>query len=153
MSTTDRFSQVIIRWVGVFMRRSAHDFMQIMKEEGLSMAQVSTLMRLYYQNNCDVSSIGASMGVTNAAASQMVDRLVQLGLLTRTEDERDRRVKNIALTKKGRALIERTIDVRRRWIEELTGVLTHEDQESIIRAFDLLTEAAEKLGPAKPPES
>ncbi len=145
MSRTETFSEVIIHWAGVFMRRSAHDFMQTMKSENLSMTQISTLMHLYYHPDLDVSSIGTFTGVTNAAASQMIERLVQQGLLRRTEDPADRRMKKLALTDKGRKLIEATIEARKRWMEELTGLLSPVQQEDIIQSISLLTKAAEQL--------
>ncbi len=145
MSTSKQFSEVLIRWTGVFMRRSVHDFMNIMKEQGLSMPQISTLMRLYYQHECDVSSVGSAVGVTNAAASQMVERLVQQGLLERNEDPDDRRVKVLTLTDKGRQVIEAFLDSRRRWMEQLTSVLSPADQRAIIHAMGMLTDAAQNL--------
>ncbi len=71
--------------MAVFMRRSMHEFMDSMKDTGLSMPQLTTLIRLHYHGPCPISGIGDDLGVTTAAASQMVDRLVHLGLLDRTE--------------------------------------------------------------------
>jgi DNA-binding MarR family transcriptional regulator len=72
----------------------------------------------------------------------MVDRLVQLDLIQRAEDQQDRRVKQVALTEKGRALIEKGIEIRRSWMEELTTALTPDEQQAIIAALTLLTQAA-----------
>jgi len=70
--------------------------------------------------------------------------LVQLDLIERTEDPEDRRAKRLALTQKGRALIEKGIEARSKWIEGLTDALTPEQQNMIISALTLLTEAAQK---------
>jgi DNA-binding MarR family transcriptional regulator len=145
MSTSEQFSQVLQEWVGVAMRRSTVDMMQAMKESGLSMPQLSSLIGLYYRKMCGVSDLGSLLGVTNAAASQMVERLVQLGLLDRTEDPLDRRGKNITLTPKGQELIHKNLDARRKWMEDLTTALTPEEQQSIITALKLLTHAARTL--------
>ena len=145
MSTSEQFSQVLQEWVGLFMRRSTADMMLSMKESGLSMPQLSSLIRLYYRKMCGVSDIGSHLGVTNAAASQMVDRLVQQGLLDRTEDPLDRRGKNITLTPKGQELIGKNLEARRKWMEDLTTALSPEEQQSIITALKLLTNAARTL--------
>ena len=145
MCAAKQFPEVILEWNGEFMHRSMRDFMRLMKESGLSMAQLSTLMKLYYNASCDISDVGVHLGVTNAAASQMVDRLVQQGLLSRTEDLQDRRVKRLTLTPHGRSLIGDSIQARKRWMEELTVSLTTEEQQSIINALTLLTETARKL--------
>jgi DNA-binding MarR family transcriptional regulator len=139
------FTSVLRKWAEVFMRRSMHDFIQFSKESGLSMTQLNTLFRLYYAGACGVSDLGDHLGVTNAAASQMVDRMVQQGLLGRSEDSADRRVKKIALAPKGRQLVEESIDARRRWMEQLTDKLTVDEQKSISAALVTLTAAARQL--------
>jgi DNA-binding MarR family transcriptional regulator len=150
MSSSDRLPGVLTEWTGVLMHASSNDFSRIMRDYSLSMPQLSTLMRLYYRRAGAVSDIAVALGVTNAAASQMVDRLVQLGLIDRLEDKLDRRVKHVELTEKGRALIQRTMDVRRRWMEDLTTRLTPEQQEAIVTALTLLTEAARHLEQPEP---
>ena len=144
MSSTKVLTEVIRDWSEVFMHRSMRDFRRFMDETGLSFSQINILMRLVHGKSTGVSEIGEQLGVTNAAASQAVDRLVQLDLIERTEDPEDRRAKRLALTQKGRALIEKGIEARSKWIEGLTYALTPEQQNMIISALTLLTEAAQK---------
>ena len=92
----------------------------------------------------EFSEIGERLGITNAAASQSIDRLVNLGLIKRTEDPEDRRAKQLALTPSGQALIEKGIEARSQWIEDLTEAFTPAQQDMIIAVLTLLTEAARK---------
>jgi DNA-binding MarR family transcriptional regulator len=142
MSPTKELTKVIHEWSEVFMNRSGRDFKRFMDETDLSFSQISVLMRLKHGGNIGVSEIGDQLGVTSAAASQAVDRLVQLGLIERTEDPEDRRAKRLALTPKGCTLIEKGIEARSQWIEGLTDALTPEQQSMIISALTLLTAAA-----------
>jgi DNA-binding MarR family transcriptional regulator len=142
MSPTKELTEVIHEWSEVFMRRSGRDFKRFMDETGLSFSQLNVLMRLYHGAKSGVSEIGEQMGVTSAAASQAIDRLVLLGLIERTEDPVDRRAKRLELTPKGRTLIETGIAARSRWVEGLTDALTPEQQSLTISALTLLTEAA-----------
>jgi DNA-binding MarR family transcriptional regulator len=137
-------TEVIREWSEVFMHRSMRDFKRFMDATGLSFSQISILMRLVHGGNAGVSEIGGQLGVTNAAASQAVDRLVQLGLIERTEDPKDRRAKRLALTQKGRALVEKGVRARSQWIESLTEALTPEQQNVIVSALTLLTEVSRK---------
>ncbi len=137
-------TEVIREWSEVFMHRSMREFKRFMDATGLSFSQINILMRLFHGGSAGVSEIGDQLGVTNPAASQAVDRLVQLGLIERTEDPEDRRAKRLALTQKGRTLIEKGVEVRSQWIEGLTDALTPEQQNMIISALTLLTEAAHK---------
>ncbi|MGA7193593.1 MAG: MarR family transcriptional regulator [Anaerolineales bacterium] len=142
MSSTKALTEVIHEWSEVFMRRSGRDFKRFMDETGLSFSQLIVLMRLYHGSKSGVSEIGEQLGITNAAASQSIDRLVNLGLIERTEDPKDRRAKQLVLTRKGQALIEKSVKARCQWIESLTDVLTPEQQSITISALTLLTTAA-----------
>lgn len=142
-----RFTLVLQDWAEVFMRRSMRDLVQFTKDSGFSMAQLNTLMHIHFRGACGVSDIGSHLGVTNAAASQMIDRMVQQGMLARSEDPNDRRAKQIEVTEKGRKLIEEGIAARRRWMEDLTIALTPDEQDLIINSLNLLTRAARQIEP------
>ena len=147
MPENQQLSHVLREWAEVFMRRSMREFLYFMKETGLSTTQLSTLMRLYYHGSCPISDIGDYLGITRAATSQMAQRLVEQGLMVRSEDAADRRVKQLTLTAEGRALIEQGIEARRRWLEDLTRALTPDQKENIVTAILHLTETARRLDP------
>ena len=86
MTESSDFAQALHAWSRTFMRQSIHEMLHFSKGTGLSMPQVSTLFHLHRANECGVSNIGEHLGVTNAAASQMIDRLVQQGLIERIEN-------------------------------------------------------------------
>ena len=142
MPPTKQLTETVREWSEVFMHRSMRDFKRFMDETDLSFSQMSVLMRLFHGSNCGVSEIGEQLGITNAAASQTVDRMVQLGLIERTEDPDDRRAKRLALTQKGRTVMEKGIEARSQWVEDLTDALTPEQQSLTILALTLLTAAA-----------
>jgi DNA-binding MarR family transcriptional regulator len=145
MPASPRLTEILRDWTEVFMRRSLGEFKRYMDNSGLSWPQVNTLMRLHYGGACGVSEVGSHLGVTSAAASQMVERLVQMGLLERTEDPDDRRAKLLALSRKGRALIDKGIEARRAWTAELTTRLSAEQQATIIIALTYLLQAAREV--------
>ena len=147
MTISDQFNQVLRDWSETFMRRSMHDFVQFSKESGLSMTQIHTLFRLHHSGMCGVTEIGDHLGVTHAAASQMVDRLVQMGMLERAEDPSDRRVKQLSLTAAGNRLVQDSIEARRHWMEQLTDFLDPDELEQIIQALTILTRTAHRLEP------
>ena len=149
---SEEFTRVLHNWVEVFMQRSMRDFVQYSKDSGLSMSQLSTLFRIYHSRACGVSSIGDHLGVTNAAASQMVDRLVQLGFLERSENPLDRRMRHLSLTEKGRSVVEDSLAARRGWMAQLTDALSPQDQSAIIAALTILTQAAIRIEPSIQPD-
>ncbi len=143
--SANQLAAVLGKWIGVFMRQSMGELVQYAKESGLSMSQISALFRLYHTGACPISEIGAHLGFTNAAASQMVDRLVRQDLLERVEDLQDRRVKRLSLTPAGRQLVENGMQVRRRWMEQLSASIPPEQREAVGSALNLLTDAALRL--------
>lgn len=145
MASSQEFTRVLHEWAEIFMRRSMHDFIQFNRDSGLSMPQLSALMHVRYGGPIGVSDIANHLGITNAAASQMIERLVQQELLERSEDRRDRRAKKLALTERSRKLLREGIEARRRWMEELTTALDPEAREAIMQSLIMLTQVARDL--------
>jgi len=145
MSNEIHFSQSIRSWMDVFMQRSMGSWWHFAKSTGLSMPQFSLMMQMYHRGACGMSGISERFEIPPAAASQLVDKLVQSGYLKREEDPSDRRAKLLNLTDEGRDLIERGIQERFRWVDELAGKLTSEEQVRIGEALDLMSRAAREL--------
>jgi len=143
--TKPKFSDALHEWIEIFMNRSMRDTWQFWKDSGLSMPQIGTMMKLRYSGSCGVTEVAGHLGVTNAAASQMIEKLFQAGYLERTEDPVDRRAKQLTLTPKGRALIQKSLDARRRWLEDLVKALSPAEQAEIASALGQLTQAAREL--------
>jgi len=109
------------------------------------MPQFSVMMQLHHRGNCAIGDISERFDITNAAASQLVDKLVQSGFIKREEDPQDRRAKMLNLTDKGRDLIQRGIEERYRWVDELAGKLTAEKRAKVTEALNIMTQAAKEL--------
>jgi DNA-binding MarR family transcriptional regulator len=129
----------------VFMHRSMRGWGRFAKSTGLSMPQFSVMMQLHYRGACGMSRISEGYDITPAATSQLVDKLVQSGLIQRVEDPNDRRAKLLSLTDKGSELIQQGMQERYRWVNELTEKLTAEEQVQISEALDIMTKAAQEI--------
>ena len=145
MQTSREVSRVIRQWMEAFAMRSMGDWRRFVRSSGLSMPQLSLLMRLYYRGGCGVHDIGTGFGVSSAAASQLVDRLVHAGLVARAEDPGDRRARQVALSEKGRELIDKGIKERYRWVDDLVDGLAADQKASVMRFLPSLIEAEKKL--------
>jgi DNA-binding MarR family transcriptional regulator len=115
------------------------------KESGLSMSQIGAILHIHHAGISGVSGLGDDLGVTTAAASQMLDRLVQQGLVARSEDPHDRRAKQIALTAKGRQILLECTRARQSWLEGLAAVLSPAEQEQVVAALRVLIERANQF--------
>jgi DNA-binding MarR family transcriptional regulator len=145
MPTSASLNDVLRQWVDVFMSRSHQDLMRYLKAADLSMAQFGTLMHLFKGEHCGVSEIAAQMSVSNAAASQLVDKLVHNGLVERTEDPDDRRVKRLSLTDKGHELLVRGREARLAWTHGLAARLDPACHAAVAAALEQLIEASRAI--------
>ena len=145
MTKEIQFSRSIRGWMDVFMQRSMGNWWRFARTTGLSMPQFSLMMQMYHRGACGMSGISERFEITPAAASQMVDKLVQSGYLKREEDPTDRRAKLLNLTDKGKELIEQGIEERFRWVDDLGEKLTAEERIRVGEALDLMIRAAQEL--------
>lgn len=127
------------------MRLSMHDFWRYVKSQGLSMPQMMTLRRIHYHGGCNISDISSELGVTSAASSQLLDRLVQQGLVIRSEHPQDRRNKQLALSEKGRRILQEGMRARQRWVQTLIERLNDEERRQVSEALRILIEKTADL--------
>jgi len=147
MQQADPFLVTLQRCIEVFMQRSMHDFLGFARERGLSMSQLGALFQIHHRESSGVTDLGDKLGVTSSAASQLLDRLVQQGLILRSEDPSDRRAKQLELTEKGRRMLREGIRARQSWLVELAAALSEREKEDVTVALKLLLDKASHLGP------
>jgi DNA-binding MarR family transcriptional regulator len=152
MPAEDPFINTLHKWTEIMMHRSMENFLYYAREKGLSMSQFGVLVHLNRRQSCGVTDLGDHLGVTSAAASQLLDRLVQQELILRTEDPHDRRVKQIILTEKGRHVLEEAMHARQKWLNDLAEVFSQAEKEQITESLCLMIEKASQTSQIKSPE-
>lgn len=151
MQSADPFVLTLQRWIEVTMHRSIRNFLCYSRESGLSMSQLGALVYVHRAGSSGVTDLGDHLGVTSAAASQMLERLVKQGLILRSIDPNDRRVKQIVLTEKGLHVLRDSIRHGQGWLYDLAEALSAPEKEAIMAALKLLIERASHLGqPVEP---
>ncbi len=142
------FLETMQDWMEIFMRRSMSKFRQYLKENGFSMTQMTSMFQILHCGSCSISDLAAHLDISNAAASQSTERLVQQGLLTRNEDPNDRRNKRLELTEKGKNTVAESMQARQMWFQELVGLLDDTEKKQIISALEILTTKTKELSPS-----
>ena len=145
MPLADPFVATLQSWIEVSMRRSMRNFLHYARESGLSMSQFGALFHIHRIGSSGVTALGEYLGVTSAAASQMLERLVQQELILRSEDPHDRRVKQIVLTEKGSQVLAEGIRARQGWLDDLAASLSFDEKQQITMALTTLVEKATHL--------
>lgn len=132
------------------MRRSMHNLIRHSKSMGFTMPQVNTLFRLHHHDQCSVSDLAEFLGVSDAAVSQMVDKLVDQGLILRIEDPQDRRGKLLSLSPEGNTIVQESIKSRHAWVSDLAELFTPEQEMQVQPALFLLIEKIKQMEAEQP---
>jgi DNA-binding MarR family transcriptional regulator len=143
----DPFVVMLKEWTEVSMRHSMQNVIRYARESGLSMTNLGAIFHIHHSGSCGVTELGDHLGVSSAAASQMLERLVQQELILRTEDPDDRRVKQIALTEKGHRILKEGIHARQRWMDDLAHSLSDSEKETITVGLNILIDEVNRLPP------
>ncbi len=75
-----------------------------MLEKGLGESDFRVLEVLLHKGPMPVNAIGPKVDLNPGSVSVAVDRLYKTGFVSRVEDSRDRRVRTVSLTEKGRQM-------------------------------------------------
>jgi DNA-binding MarR family transcriptional regulator len=145
MESSTQVTTALQEFAAFFMRGSMRHLLLYAKESGLSMSQIGAMLHIRRKGVSGVSDVGDDLGVTNAAASQMLERLVLQGLVVRSEDPQDRRVKQIVLTEEGHRRLRESIQARQGWLDALANLLSPEEQDQVTAALRILLERANQL--------
>lgn len=127
-----------------FLANIIQSFMNSMKQHGLSTPQIHALLYIFHSGECQVSDIGALADVSNAAASQLVERLVQQDLVDRREDPENRRNKLVTLSKKGKDLIHNGV-ISNPFLMKIMETLTLEQIQVVHDAFNILAQTGQQI--------
>ena len=145
MSQTEEVFQAIRKWTEAFMRHSMRGLLAFIRNLELSPSQVNILMHLYYKDAYSVSDIAEQLGISNAAASQLIKRLERNNIVQRHEGTPDRRIRRIELTEGERRIAEDLIETRFGWLKYLAVSFSPEQKDRILRTFEELTDAVLQL--------
>jgi DNA-binding MarR family transcriptional regulator len=109
----DGLASLMMTWIGIAMKTNTNvEGLKLVADLGLTIPQLVALHVAFFEGPATQSMVVERLGLSPSAVSSLVQRLVELGLLARAEDERDRRQKNLSVTDAGRALVERMLASR-----------------------------------------
>ena len=135
--------------LGAFLLRcmggASSEVFRVIDESGLTFSQMKVLVELETaeEDARTVTALSEELGISAASASRAADGLVRKRLLTRVEDQDDRRVRRLALTAKGRELAERIISARLAGLEDFADSLDHDERQKLEAALDALLKRPE----------
>lgn len=118
------------------------NLLRVIEESGLSMTQSKALLELGGQGEDaearHVSDLAEVFGVSVPSMSRAVDGLVKKRLATRVEDPDDRRARRVAITARGKKLVDTLLVVRQAGMEEFAASLEPAQRRRLDAAIDAL---------------
>jgi len=115
--------------------------MRAIDETGLGLVQFKTLVSLAGNpdgEQAPVKQVAEQLGVSVPSASRSVEELVKRGLVSRTEDPEDRRVRRVALTPAGQELADEVMAARVAGLEQFAATLTAAERRKLEAAVDVM---------------
>jgi len=139
---------VMARSLNEFRRLNFREFiysiMHTFEDFDYSLPQVASLLLLDEEGEKTIKQVAEWLGRSVSTTSRLLDHLVVRGMITRREDGRDRRMKRVAITAQGRALIA-TVEQQRADVQTASlEYLSPEEQAEVNRAMILLVEGARR---------
>ena len=111
------------------------------EERTATIMQYSALKFLKHNKNSTVGKLAAHLQLSKSSATQLVERLVKIGLVERIDDKNDRRIIHLIITPVGDRKI---IQLRKKFVDRMAKIFSNipeEDIKELIRIHTKLIEA------------
>jgi DNA-binding MarR family transcriptional regulator len=135
-ATDQDLSRKLGAFVGFLMQTHGRDLIHLAHEFELSFSQMKALHFLHEEADVSVKKLGETLGLSLGAMSRAADELVQRGLVDRTEDPSDRRIKRLRLTEAGRDLVQRMRELRMAGFEQFVATLSPRERVQLAKALE-----------------
>lgn len=118
-----------------------HLFSEETREHNLSAVQYSLLTALDERGEQDQNTLALTLGLERTSVAEVIPRLMKRGLLSRRQNEQDKRFKLVNLTPEGKQLLEEMREGVERAHEKTIAALPPEQQEQFLNMLLQLVEA------------
>ncbi len=145
---TDKIAREILEVVPTVMGTIRVE-MRSRRRADLSVVQFRALVYLDMNPGASLSPLAEHLGLTLPTVSQMIDGLVEKGVVNRSESSTDRRCVMLSLTGQGKSLLETSFAGTQARLSEIISSLGKDNLEVIHHALLLLDELFRQPQPAK----
>jgi DNA-binding MarR family transcriptional regulator len=137
--SAQQLTEELLRFLATTMKTAQSEVFRIVDELDLSMTQLKMLYSLdVAAEELTPSELAKHVGLSPAATGRAVDALTRQGIVSRREDEADRRVKRLALTDAGHDAVTRIATARREGLAGIVERLDPQQREALSAALQPL---------------
>lgn len=109
----------------------------VLSEEELSFSQVATLHIVDLEKSISIQDLSLRLNLSLSATSRLVDDLVKTDFIERSEDQKDRRSKNLKLTPHGQSFLDLISVERVKIIKKTAEMLPKAISEKLLNALSM----------------
>jgi DNA-binding MarR family transcriptional regulator len=134
--TNEQLADMMSAFMATAMKGSQANVFHVVEELDLSMTQFKILHILDgIDRELTPSELAQFVGLSPAATGRAVDALVRAGLVTRRDDDADRRVKRLTLTPTGTTAVNRITKARLEALANTVSVLDADQRDALAAAL------------------
>lgn len=135
-TTADQLYEVLEEFLVRLLNRSESESMDTLVDTPMSFTQARTLCALaQWPESVPIHEVAGALRLSMATAGRTLDHLVGQHLVERREDEHDRRVRRVALTRAGREFAERHLAAKREMLRAFVTSLPAADRDRLCAAL------------------
>lgn len=116
---------------------------EILNDVEITPPQFEALQHLIFQENMTIGELSSKMFLACSTVTDLLDRMERNDLVKRVKDENDRRIVRIVVLDKGHELLEKVMENRRSYIQDILNGFDEEIVDAIDRSFKLFNEKVE----------
>lgn len=112
------------------------------QEKAATIMQYSALKFLKNTKNSTVGDIAGHLKLSKSSATQLIERLVKADLVTRIQDQKDRRIVHLSITSVGE---QKVIALKKKFMDKFSKILSKIPEEDLIELIRIHTNLIETL--------
>lgn len=138
----DAITDALLTASGLLMAISARSIASV--DETITIPQFRTLVILFNDGPLNLATLAGLLDVQPSTTGRMVDRLVGPGLIHRRPHPTSRRELVAELTARGRTVVQRVTENRRRELSRLVEKMPAHERRGLVRALTAFTTAGDE---------
>ncbi len=132
------------RWISVLYRYRQRYLGRELEPVGIGPGQVQLLSELRHHGGLSQDELAAHLSLDKATTTRALQKLEEMGLVQRTVDPSNRRVKRVELSDRGHELWPEVRRVRHAWTEAIIADLSPEERATALELLRRMAENAER---------
>ena len=132
-NTDFNYEAEISKTAGAIHRELTNRLSKLFSKGKLTISHLIILELLYEKKLSTMTELAKSLNLTMSATTAIIDKMVKQRLVDRVRSDKDRRVVEVSLTKKGASTAVKVLNNRLDMIKEMFFILTKSEKQQYLR--------------------